>query len=135
MRALLAALTYLLLAMPAHALPSSVSSALEQVAARCSGFQRLSTVRPGSVISGTHRASLHRYGLAVDFRVSSYGCAYAVLSGWQHGLSLDAGRMRHIHISDGSSIGRSEGRFYHGGGRRYASHHRQGRHHRRYARA
>lgn len=117
----------------ASATPSSVSFALSQVAARCAGFQTLSTYRPRATVAGTRRASLHRYGLAVDFRVNNYGCAYAALSGWRHGLSLDAGRMRHIHISDGSSIGRSEGRFYHGGVRRYARHHRHGRHHRRYA--
>lgn len=134
MRSVLATLFFLLFVVPSQATPSSVSAALAQVSARCSGYQLLSSFRRGAHIAGTRRRSLHSYGLAVDFRVSNYGCAYAVLSSWSHGLSLDAGRMRHIHISDGSAIGRSEGRFYHGGGNRYASRHRHGRHLRRYAR-
>lgn len=134
MRTLIAMLLLCLFAMPAEATPQSVSSALAQVASRCSGFQTLSTFRRGAVIAGTRRASLHRYGLAVDFRVNNYSCAYAVLSGWNHGLSMDAWRMRHIHISDGGAVGRQEGRFFHGGGRHYASRHRS-RHHRRYARS
>lgn len=137
MRAVLAALFLLPMAscQPAYALPSSVSVVLAQISAHCGGYQLLSEFRRGAHVAGTHRRSLHSYGLAADFRVSNYGCAYGLLSGWQHGLSLDAGRMRHIHISDGSSIGRKEGRFFHQGGRhRYASRHRQGRHFRRYAR-
>lgn len=136
MRAFLLAVLPLLLvtSWPALATPQSVSAALAYVATQCRGFQTLSTIRSHAVIAGTHRASLHRYGLAVDFRVNDYGCAYSALSGWSRGLSMDAWRVRHIHISDGSSVGRNEVRFYHhGGGLAFASRHRMGRHHRRYA--
>lgn len=133
MRAILAALILLLCVSPSNALPSSIVSALSQVSTQCGGYQKLSEFRRGAHISWSRRRSLHSYGLAVDFRVSNYGCAYAVLSGWQHGLSLDARRVSHIHISDGSSIGRREARFHHHA-RRYASRHRHGRHYRRYAR-
>lgn len=125
MRALAVAVYMVLTAVvPGTATPLSVSSALTPVAEQCGGFQVLSTHRPRAVIAGTHRLSLHHYGLAVDFRVGNYGCAYAVLSNWGRGLSLDAWRMGHIHISDGSSIGRDEGRFYH-----YASRSRHRQHH------
>lgn len=133
MRAILALPLLLLFTVPANPLPSSVTHALSQVRSHCDGFHILSVNRPGARVAGTHRRSLHSYGLAVDFRVSNYGCAYAVLAGWPYGVSLDARRMRHIHISDGRAVGRKEARFYHGG-RHYASRHRQGRHHRRYAR-
>jgi hypothetical protein len=131
-RAILAAIVLCLCVVQSEA--NAIDAELSRVAARCVGFQRISTVRPHAVVAGTHRASLHRYGLAVDFRVNDYRCAYSVLANWHHGLSMDAWRVRHIHISDGSSIGRNEGRFYHGGVRAYASRHR-GQHHRRYARA
>lgn len=113
----------------AYALPASVEGALARVESQCSGFKRLSECRPHSTIAGTGRPSLHRYCLAVDFRVDSYGCAYGALADWQHGLSMDGPSQRHIHLSDGTSIGRSEGRFYHGGGRRHAHRHGNRRHH------
>lgn len=135
MRAILALPLLLIFTVPANPLPSSVTHALSQVRSHCSGFHILSVNRPGARVAGTHRRSLHSYGLAADFRVNNYGCAYSILSGWPYGLSLDARSKGHAHISDGRSVGRHEGRFYHGGGRHYASRHRQGRHHRRYARS
>lgn len=94
--------------LPASGLPGSVRAALNDVRSSCGGFRVISTHRRGARVAGTNRRSLHSYGLAADFRVSNYGCAYAVLARHNVGWSRDGRRCRHIHVSDGSSIGRRE---------------------------
>lgn len=89
-------------------LPASVRAALSDVRSSCSGFRVISMHRPGARVAGTGRVSLHAYGLAADFRVSNYGCAYGVLQRHNVGWSRDGGRCGHIHVSDGSRIGRHE---------------------------
>lgn len=49
-------------------------------------------------IAGTRQMSLHASGRAVDM-VGNYGCIYARLAGWPGGYSVDAKRVRHVHIS------------------------------------
>lgn len=103
------------------------------VASLCPGTTVISTVRPGAVVRGSGRPSLHRYGKAVDI-AGPYGCLYAALKGFPGGVSTDAHRVRHIHISYDKG-GREWGsRFAHFGGSRrtrYARHHKRY----RYARA
>jgi len=102
----------------AEAMPRKVAVALAQVKKQCRGFRIISGYRK-TRIAGTRRWSLHASGAAVDFKVRDYSCAYRVLRHWRYGLSVDAWRVRHIHISYASW--RNEGRFRHGGGyKRYA---------------
>lgn len=93
----------------------AVQSALRQVQRRCSGYRLISGYR-NTYIAGTRRKSLHSYGLAADFSVHNYSCALRVLSRIQGiGYSRDGSRCRHIHVSDGRGVGRSEPRgFRHG---------------------
>ncbi len=72
------------------------------VRARCKGIRVVSAVRR-TYISGSRRRSLHWSGNALDFRASSYRCAYAALRsyGWKGGWARDGVRCRHIHISYG----------------------------------
>lgn len=112
-------------------IPGPVRTALNQVSSQCQGFRIVSHFRPGAHVAGTRRVSLHASGRAVDFRVSNWGCAYHALRGWGGGISMDAPRVHHIHISYGGH----EGHFMHHmvGSVRYASRHMRYRHHRRYA--
>jgi len=87
------------------------------------GSRVISAYRPGAIIAGTRRSSLHAFHKAVDMSGNPQ-CMYGLLLTWPGGYSTDYGRMRHIHISydpDGRREWRA--RFVHGGG-----------HHTRYAR-
>jgi len=96
-----------------------------RVESACPGFGIISGFRPGAVVAGTHRTSLHALHRAVDIAGGSFRCAYSVLASFAGGMSTDAWRMRHIHLS-WEPGGREWGaRFAHGGHRRhYARHHR-----------
>ena len=62
--------------------------------------------------------SLHSVGRAVDIR-GNPRCAYAMLRDWPGGVSVDYGRVGHIHFSYDPHGGREmHARFSHGGHRR-----------------
>lgn len=134
MRALLAALSFLLVAMPAEAAGVSMSGVVgalvtkaNEIVSAC-GSVVLSGVRRGAVVAGTHHASLHASGHAIDIR-GNPSCIYGRLRNWSGGVSTDYGSVQHVHFSLG---GREDGlRFRHGSHRRHASRHRHGRHLRR----
>ncbi len=83
----------------------------------------ISGVRRGAVVAGTHRASLHASGHAVDMR-GPWGCIYAQLAGWPGGVATDGPRVGHVHFSLG---GREDGRrfVHHGFGGGHRRHHRR----------
>jgi uncharacterized protein YcbK (DUF882 family) len=65
----------------------------------------ISTCRPGAVIAGTGRPSMHRYGRAVDFRPTSPGQRAAMLA-WLRGNaggSVITYRSGHIHFDTGGA--------------------------------
>ncbi len=106
-------------------LPGPLVAAIRRVAVYCPGFHVISAFRPGARVRGTGRLSLHARHRAADIAGGSYGCAYRVLRDFPGGLSIDAGRTRHIHLSWDPG-GREWGmRFAHGGHRRYARHARR----------
>lgn len=111
------------------ALPTPLQNALRQVAASCSGFRVISAHRPGARIAGTGRPSLHASGRAADFVVRDYSCAYAILRSFPGGVSMDASRVSHIHVSYAPNGQEWGARFNHGG-RAYAKRSK----YRRYAR-
>ena len=79
-------------------------SAYKYVGSRCKGVQVVSGVRRTYVRGYRRRVrSLHWTGNALDFRASSYKCAYRALKryGWRYGMSRDGSRCGHIHISYG----------------------------------
>lgn len=91
-----------------------------EIEAAC-GSRVISGVRRGARVAGTRRMSLHSVGRAVDIR-GNPRCAYAMLRDWPGGVSVDYGRVGHIHFSLDPSGGREmHSRFAHRGGRvRYA---------------
>lgn len=107
-------------------LTGGISTPLTEKAAeivRACGSTVISGYRPGAVVAGTGRPSLHASGRAFDIR-GNPNCIYSMLRGWPGGYSVDYGAVSHVHVSLG---GREDGaRFSHGGGGRH--HHR---HHRR----
>lgn len=101
-------------------LPRPLVAAIHRVQAACPGFRVISAYRPGARIRGSGRLSLHARNKAADIAGGNYRCAYRVLAGFPGGMTTDAGRAKHIHLSWDPG-GREWGlRFAHGGHRRYA---------------
>ena len=74
-------------------------------------------------VAGTRRLSLHASGKAIDV-AGNPTCIYAHLRSWPGGVSIDYGRVRHVHISYDPEGGREMGlRFAHGYHRHYARRH------------
>jgi hypothetical protein len=102
----------------------------QELVDRC-GSRVISAVRK-TYVAGTRRISLHASGRAVDM-AGNPACMYALLRKWPGGVSVDYGRVRHIHVSYAPPArgqrGREWGaRFAHRGGTkrtRYARHHRK----------
>lgn len=88
----------------ARGVHSKLNGAYKYVSRKCRGVRVVSGVRRTYVRGGRRGLrSLHWTGNALDFRASSYRCAYAALRsyGWRYGMSRDGSRCRHIHISYG----------------------------------
>lgn len=83
------------------------------------GSRIISSVRHTYIAGTGGRLSLHASGRAIDI-VGNPSCIYARLHGWPGGVSVDYGRVRHVHFSyapGGPEWGR---RFHHyRGGRRH----------------
>lgn len=62
------------------------------------GSRIISAVRHTYIAGTGGRLSLHASGRAVDI-VGNPGCMYAALRHWPGGVSVDYGRVRHIHMS------------------------------------
>ena len=95
-------------------LPMSIKAALAKADAAC-GVTVISTFRRNARIAGTRHSSMHASCRAADFTSRDYACAYRALAGWHGKMSMDAGRVKHVHIDDGRYA-----RFVHGQSRRYA---------------
>jgi hypothetical protein len=101
-------------------LPQPLVLKVREIEDRCPGFHVISAFRPGARIAGSGRPSLHASHKAADIAGPNYACAYNRLHGWPGGVSIDAARMRHIHMS-WSPHGREwHARFNHWHGQRYA---------------
>jgi hypothetical protein len=66
---------------------------------RACGMRVISTFRPGALVAGTRRVSLHALHEAADIAGGDYACAYARLARWPGGVSTDAAAVHHIHLS------------------------------------
>ena len=105
-------------------LPSELAAKVDEIASACPGFKAISTCRPGAKIAGTNHTSLHASCRAADIAGGSWSCAYSHLASWPGGVSTDAERMQHIHISYAPGGQEWGARFRHGGGSvRYAHRH------------
>jgi uncharacterized protein YcbK (DUF882 family) len=76
---------------------------LDRVEAAFGPVQIVSTCRPGAVIAGTHHASMHRYGRAVDFNAPLGRKAAIVrwLAANNPGGTMTYANMGHIHMDTG----------------------------------
>lgn len=76
---------------------------LDRVEAEFGPVQIVSTCRPGAVIAGTHHASMHRYGRAVDFNAPPGRKAAIVrwLAANNPGGTMTYASMGHIHMDTG----------------------------------
>lgn len=95
-------------------LTAQTRAVLAQLEGHFGPVRVISTCRPGAVIAGSGRPSMHRYGRAVDF-VPPPGRRAAMLS-WLRGHaggSVITYRSGHIHFDTGGAS-----RLAYGGGRR-----------------
>ena len=95
---------------------------LDRVEAEFGPVQIVSTCRPGAVIAGTHHASMHRYGRAVDFNAPPGRKAAIVrwLAANNPGGTMTYASMGHIHMDTGPYHFVSLGAGAHGASRHYA---------------
>jgi hypothetical protein len=105
-------------------LPAPLVAKVHEIIDHCRGFHVVSAYRPGARIAGSGRISLHALHRAADIAGPHYACAYARLHGWPGGVSIDAYRMHHIHLSWAPHSREWHARFRHGGGTRYAARYR-----------
>lgn len=103
----------------AGSLPAELTAKVAQIAGACPGFHIISGFRPGATVAGTHITSLHARHRAADIAGGSYACAYRELAGWPGGVSTDAERVAHIHLSWAPGGQEWGARFRHGGGVRH----------------
>ena len=68
-----------------------------EIVAAC-GSRVISAVRYTRIAGTGGRLSLHASGRAVDM-AGNPGCMYSALRGWPGGVSVDYGRVRHVHFS------------------------------------
>jgi hypothetical protein len=115
-------------------LPGPLVVILDKIKVECPGFKIISTYRPGAVVAGTNRTSLHALWKAADFEVDKWTCAFKQLAGFPGGVSTDPTRVHHIHVSYSQQSHEWGARFAHHrprhAVRHYAARHRS----RRYAR-
>ena len=96
--------------------PKPLVQLADVIADRCKGFKVISGSRPGAVVAGSGRPSLHSFNKAIDITGKDYKCAYRVIAEakFRGGVSMDAWRVAHIHISYDDVNGREMGaRFQH----------------------
>jgi uncharacterized protein YcbK (DUF882 family) len=95
---------------------------LDRVEAEFGAVQIVSTCRPGAVIAGTHHASMHRYGRAVDFNAPPGRKAAIVrwLAANNPGGTMTYASMGHIHMDTGPYHFVSLGAGARGASRHYA---------------
>jgi hypothetical protein len=108
----------------ANGFPAPLLTKVREIVKDCRGFHVVSGYRPGARIAGSGRVSLHALHRAIDIAGPNYHCAYARLRGWPGGVSIDAWRMHHIHLSWAPGSHEWHARFNHGGGTRVASRYR-----------
>ena len=89
-----------------------------EIQAAC-GSRIISAVRHTYIAGTGGRLSLHASGRAIDI-VGNAPCIYAQLRGWPGGVSVDYGRVRHVHFSYAPHGPEWGVRFHHyRGGRRH----------------
>jgi hypothetical protein len=74
---------------------------LGEITAKFGPLKVISTCRPGAVVRGTGRPSLHRNGNAVDFTHPLKGQVVSYLRQTWHGGVMTYKKKRHIHIDTG----------------------------------
>lgn len=101
-------------------LPGPLIAVINQVQRACPGFKVISAFRKNARIAGTGHRSLHADHKAADIAGPDYHCAYRVLAGFPGGVSTDAWRMRHIHVSYDPNGREWNKRFAHYAGKKYS---------------
>jgi uncharacterized protein YcbK (DUF882 family) len=74
---------------------------LARIEANFGPVQAISTCRPGAVIAGTNHPSLHRYGMAIDFRTARKAAVVRWLIANNSGGTMTYSNSDHIHADVG----------------------------------
>jgi len=93
---------------PAHAastdrgcLAPKARELLARIESNFGPVQVISTCRPGAVIAGTNHPSLHRYGMAIDFRTTHKAAVLRWLIANNSGGTMTYSNSDHIHADVG----------------------------------
>lgn len=102
--------------------PAPLIAKVREIEGACPGSKLISAFRPGAVVRGSGRPSLHATKRAADMR-GNPSCIYARLRSWPGGVSTDYAQIRHVHFSYAPN-GREWGaRFAHYGSRQAKKRH------------
>jgi len=84
-------------------LTAAAKSLLARLESNIGHVQLVSTCRRGATIAGTHHPSMHRYGMAFDFRTSNKAAAVRWLAANNKGGTMTYSYSDHIHADVGPS--------------------------------
>ena len=82
-------------------LTPAAKSLLARIEAKFGRVQIVSTCRPGAVIAGTGHPSMHRYGMAIDFKTSRKAEVVRWLAANNSGGTMTYANSDHIHADVG----------------------------------
>jgi uncharacterized protein YcbK (DUF882 family) len=82
-------------------LTSAAKGLLARIEAKFGRVQIVSTCRPGAVIAGSGRPSMHRYGMAIDFKTSQKAAVVRWLAANNRGGTMTYPNSDHIHADVG----------------------------------
>lgn len=82
---------------PLSSVVAPLAAKAREIASIC-GSHIISAVRHTRIPGTGGRLSLHASGRAVDIK-GNPSCIYAQLHGWPGGVSVDYGRVQHVHVS------------------------------------
>jgi uncharacterized protein YcbK (DUF882 family) len=82
-------------------LTSAARALLARIESQFGAVQVVSTCRPGAVIAGSGRPSLHRYGMAFDFRARNKAAVVRWLVANNSGGTMTYAHSDHIHADVG----------------------------------
>jgi len=84
-----------------NCLTPAAKNLLARIEANFGRVQIVSTCRPGAIIAGTSHPSMHRYGMAIDFKTSQKAAMVRWLAANNTGGTMTYANSDHIHADVG----------------------------------
>jgi uncharacterized protein YcbK (DUF882 family) len=84
-----------------NCLTPAAKNLLARIEAKFGRVQIVSTCRPGAIIAGTSHPSMHRYGMAIDFKTSQKAAVVRWLAANNTGGTMTYSNSDHVHADVG----------------------------------